>query len=292
MSVHAAGASGRTPSRWVLSHDHGFHAVARAREMWRYRRLLWFFATHAFRALYRRTHLGWMWVPVRSLAPLAVGTVVYGGLMEIPSSGVPYFLMLLVATLAWNCFDGPWTWGSRGVDMNRRLVTKLYFPRMILPLASMTPGLAEPGMMLGVLALTVPYYRIADGVWYVKFTPQLLLAPLILAAILLLAFGLALWTSLWQARARDVRFGIGYLLGFWMYLTPVIYPITQVPERYRQLMWLNPMAPLVEAFKSVVFGWAAPPTWAVALSLTTILLVVSTGFWHFHALEAETTDKI
>ena len=284
--------TGAAPARWVLSHDHGFHAVARAQEVWRYRRLLWFFATQAFQALYRRTHLGWLWVPIRSLAPLAVGSLVYGGLMDVPSLGVPYFLMLLVATAAWSCFDGPWTWGSRGVEMNRRLVTKLYFPRMILPLATMAPGLAEPGMLLIALAVAVPYYAVTDGMWYVAFGPRLLLLPLIMVAILLLAFGLSLWTSLWQARARDVRFGIGYLLGFWMYLTPVIYPITQVPERFRWLMWLNPMAPLVEAFKSVVFGWPEPPRWALGLSLGVIVTVLASGFWHFHAKEAETAEKI
>jgi len=283
---------GRAPVAWELSHDHGFHAVARAQELWRYRRLLWFFATQAFQALYRRTHLGWLWVPIRSLVPLAVGSAVYGGLMDVPSLGVPYFLMLLVGTTIWSCFDGPWTWGSRGVEMNRRLVTKLYFPRMILPLATMAPGLAEPGMMLLLLAVAIPYYALTDGMWYIAVGPRLLLAPLVMLATLMLAFGLSLWTSLWQARARDVRFGIGYLLGFWMYLTPVIYPITQVPERFRFLMWLNPMAPYVEAFKSAVFGWPAPPRWAMTLSLVVTLIVVASGFWHFHAREAETAEKI
>jgi lipopolysaccharide transport system permease protein len=212
--------------------------------------------------------------------------------MDVPSLGVPYFLSLLVATIPWNCFDGPWTWGSRGVEMNRRLVTKLYFPRMILPLATMAPGLAEPAMMIAMLAVVLPYYRIVDGTWYVVFGPRLLLAPLIMMACLAFAFGLALWTSLWQARARDVRFGIGYLLGFWMYLTPVIYPISQVPERFRWIMWLNPMSPLVEGFKSVVFGWPAPPGWARGLAVAVILLVIGSGFWHFHSREAETTDKI
>jgi lipopolysaccharide transport system permease protein len=279
-------------ARWVLSHDHGVHAMARAREIWHYRRLLWFFAAHAFQALYRRTHLGWLWVPIRPLAPLAVGSLVYSSVMDIPSAGVPYFLMLLVGAIAWGSFDGPWTWGSRGVEMHRRLVTKLYFPRMILPLATMAPGLAEPGMMVAALAVALPYYALADGSWYIVFGPRLLAAPLIMAACVLFAFGLSLWTSLWQARARDVRFGIGYLLGFWMYLTPVIYPMTQVPARYRWLMWLNPMAPLVEAFKSAVFGWPGPPAWALALSVGLIVVVVAGGFWYFHAHEAETAEKI
>ena len=280
------------PVKWVLAHDHGLHAVARARELWRYRRLVWFFSTQAFEALYRRTHLGWLWVPIRPLAPLAVGVFVYGGLMGVPSTGVPYFLFLLVGTLAWNCFDGPWTWGSRGLEMNRQLVTKLYFPRMILPLATMSPGLAEPAVLLTVLAIALPYYRIADGVWYLVAGPQLLLAPLVLAAILLLAFSLALWTSIWQARARDMRYVLGYVLSFWMYLTPVIYPASIVPPDYRWLLWLNPVAPLVEAFKAAIFGWPWPPMWALALAGVEILAAFASGFWHFHENEAETADRL
>ena len=280
------------PAKWVLTKDHGFHPFARVAEAWRYRRLVGFFASQAFHALYKRTQLGVLWVPLRPLAPLLIGTLVYGGLLGIPSTGVPYFLFLTVASIAWNCFDGPWGWGSRGFELNRELIAKLYFPRLILPLSTMVPGLVEPVVNLGVAIVAVIYYRIHDGMWYVAFGPRLLLAPLILAAILFFAFSLALVTSLYQVRARDVRFIIGYFLGFWMYLTPVIYPVTLVPAKWRWLMWLNPMAPLVEEFKSVVFGWAAPPPWAVPVALFEIALVFAGAFWHFHAMEAHTADKV
>jgi lipopolysaccharide transport system permease protein len=290
--VTAPAGAAHKPAKWVLAHDHGFHAVARAREIWRYRRLIWFFSTQAFQALYKRTQLGWLWVPIRPLAPLALGAVVYSTVIGVPATGVPYFLLLLVGTIAWNCFDGPWMWGSRGLELNRHLVTKLYFPRMILPLSTMSPGLAEPVVLLGVLAVALPYYRVTDGVWYVEGGSRLLAAPAVLAAILLLAFGLSLWTSLWQARARDVRYMIGYALGFWMYLTPVIYPITLVPEEYRWLMWLNPMAPLVEAFKTAMFGGEWPPSWALTLAGAGIVAVFVSGFWYFHGKEAEAADHI
>lgn len=290
--AHAASAGTRKPDKWVLAHDHGFHAVARAQEFWRYRRLIWFFAIQAFQMLYRRTQLGWLWVPVRPLAPLLTAAFIYGDVFAVPDTGVPYFLFLMAGMLPWNCFDGPWLWGSRGLEVNRDLVTKLYFPRMVLPLAMMAPGLAEPMVSLGLVLLAIPYYRMTTGIWYIHFGPQLLVLPLVLLASLFFAFSLALVTSLWQVRARDVRFIAGYLLGFWMLLTPVIYPITHIPIRYRWIAWLNPMAPLSESFKAALFGWEWPPVWALATCAGEILLVFGLAFWFFHVQEAETADKI
>lgn len=280
------------PVKWVLAHDHGFHAITRAREFWHYRRLIWFFAKQAFQVLWVKTHLGWLWVPIRQLTPILFGAVVYGSVMNIPSMGVPYLLLLVVSSLSWDCFDGPWLWGSRGIDLNRHLVTKLYFPRMILPLASMSPGLAGPLCTICFLTALLPYYRITTGVWYVQLTPGLLLAPFILVASLFLAFSLSLWTSLWLAQARDARYALNYFMGFWMYLTPVIYPISLVPAEYRWLMWLNPMAPIVEAFKASMFGWDWPPAWAAAAALGESVVLFALGFRYFHTREAAATDKL
>jgi len=280
------------PAKWVITRDHGFHPFARVTEAWRYRRLVGFFASQAFGALYKRTQLGILWVPLRPLMPLLMGSLIYGGLMDVPSTGVPYFLFLTVASIAWNCFDGPWGWGSRGFELQRDLITKLYFPRIILPLSTMTPGLVEPVVNIGVALVALAYYRVHTGIWYIHWGPRLLIAPMILIVIVFFAFSLALVTALYQVRARDVRFIIGYVLGFWMYLTPVIYPVTQIPMRWRWLVWFNPMAALVEEFKSAIFGWPGPPQWALLLSFLEIGAAFVAAFWHFHAVEAQTADTI
>jgi lipopolysaccharide transport system permease protein len=288
----SAEAVARKPEKWVLSKDHGFHPLGRLEEAWRYRRLVGFFASQAFHMLYKRTQLGILWVPMRPLAPLLIGTLVFGGLMNVPSTGVPYFLLLTAGSIAWNCFDGPWGWGSRGFELNRDLITKLYFPRMILPLSTMVPGLVEPVVNIAVAIVAFGYYRYHDGVWYIHWGPRLLLVPFLLFTILFFAFSLALVTALYQVRARDVRFIIGYFLGFWMYLTPIIYPVTMVPLKWRWLIWFNPMAPLVEEFKGALFGWPRPPAWALPLALVEILIVFALAFWHFHVMEARTADKV
>ncbi len=287
-----AGAAAHKPAKWVLTKDHGFHPFARLEEAWRYRRLVAFFASQAFSVLYRRTRLGWIWVPLRPLIPLLMGSLIYGGLMNVPSTGVPYFLLLTVGSIPWNCFDGPWGWGSRGFEMNRDLIAKLYFPRIILPLSTMVPGFVEPTVNIAVALVAFAYYRVYDGVWYIDWSPRLLFAAPLLFVILFFAFSLSLVTALYQVRARDVRFFIGYALGFWMYLTPVIYPVTQIPIKWRWLVWFNPMAALVEEFKAAVFGWARPPSWALPLSLAEIAIVFALAFWHFHLMESQTADKV
>ena len=288
----AVAAAAPRKEKWVLAHDHGFHAVARTREMWRYRRLIWFFARQAFEMLYARTQLGWIWVIIRPLAPIFVGAFVYGELLSVPSLGLPYFLFLLSGSVLWNCFDGPWAWGTRGLELHRHLVTKLYFPRMILPLATMSPGFAEPLVSIGVLIAALAYYRAMDGVWYFALTPRLLLAPVVVAIVVLFAFSLSLWTSIWNARARDVRYVLGYVNGFWLYMTPVIYPATQVPEPYRWVLWLNPMATYVETFKWTLFDNPLPPPWAFAVAIGAVVAAFVAGFLHFGAMESATADAI
>ena len=153
--------------------------------------------------------------------------------MKVPSGGVPYFIFFLTGQVPWNFFDGPLIRGSRGLEANRQLLTKLYVPRIILPLAQMTAGMVEPVIIALVLARRASSTTACnDGVWYVQASPRLFACARVGAARLAFAFSLSLWTSVWQARARDARFVLRYVLGFWLFLTPVIYPLSVVPAGY------------------------------------------------------------
>lgn len=277
---------------WVLAPDHGMHMVARLREMWQYRRLLSFFMVRAVEMLYRKTQLGWLWVPLRPLAPLLILTVVFGSVIKIQTGGTPYFLFLLVGSLVWNCFDGPWSWGTRGLELNRNLLAKHYFPRMLLPLAYMTPGFAEPTVYLGVLAITLVYYWQTTGVWHLAMHPGLLLAPLLLALMVVFAYGLSLWSAIWQVRARDTRFFVGYLTTFLMLVTPVVYPASMVPEGRRWLLWMNPLTAILESFRWAVLGIGELPLAPLAWSSAAAFVALLSGMWHFHALESVTADRL
>jgi lipopolysaccharide transport system permease protein len=264
---------------------------ARTREVWRYRRILWFFSVKAVQSLYAKTHLGVSWLFIRTLVPLAVGSFVFGSVMAVPSGGVPYFVFFLTGQVPWNCFDGPLIRASRGLDVNRQLLARLYVPRIILPLGQMAAGVIEPVIITLVLVGTLGYYRLDDGVWHMRSDAQLLAAMASVVVVLVFAFSLSLWTSVWQVRARDVRFVLRYVVSFWLYFTPVIYPLSVVPEDIRWLVYLNPLTAPVETFK-----WAVLPAmehswrWFAYSGVVTVATFI-TGVWYFSRTEGAALDK-
>jgi len=280
------------PDAWVIGSDSREGLGGRLREVWRYRRVLGFFAIKAVKSLYAKTRLGVPWLFIRTLLPLAVGSFVFGGVMEVPSGAVPYFIFFTTGQLAWSFFDGPLIRGSRGIDVNRELLRKLYIPRIILPMGQMAAGLIEPVLVTGVLIGVDVYYRLTDGVWYVNVGWELPRALLAAALTLAFAFSLSLWTSIWQARARDVRFALRYVVGFWLYFTPVIYPLSMVPAEWRGLAYLNPLTAPVELFKSGVLPETEPAWGWVGYSAAVSFLVFCGGVWHFSRPENQTMDKL
>ena len=277
---------------WVIGADTREGPAARLRELWRYRRVLAFFSIKAVQSMYAKTRLGMPWLFIRPLVPLVVSSFVFGRVMNVPSGTVPYFIFFATGQLAWSVFDGPLLRGSRGLDVNRELLRKLYIPRMILPMGQMSAGLVEPVIVGGAVAASAVYYRLTDGVWHVNLGWELLRAPLAAAIILLFAFSLSLWTSVWQARARDVRFALRYVIGFWMLFTPVIYPLSMVPEKIRWLAYLNPLTAPVELFKSGVLPDTTHSWPWLSYSLLVTLAVLSGGAWHFTRTESATMDKL
>lgn len=277
---------------WVIAAeaDQGFGP--RTREVWRYRRILWFFWVKAVSSLSAKTYLGAWWILIRTLVPLAVGSFVFGSIMNVPSGGVPYFLFFLVGQVPWNCFDGPLIRGSRGLEVNRELLTKLYVPRIILPLGQMAAGVVEPVILAIVLLGSLGYYRAVDGVWYAQASPRLAACATSVALILMFGFSLSLWTSIWQARARDARFVLRYVVGFWLLFTPVIYPLSMVPAGMRPLAYLNPMTAPIETFRwGLLRGLEHSWPWfgySAAITVATFL----GGVWFFTRSESVTMDKL
>lgn len=277
---------------WIIAPELHLGFAGRLREVWRYRRILLFFAVRAVQTLYRNTRLGLGWLVLRPLAPVVVGTLVFGKLMQSPSEGVPYFLFFLVGSVAWGFFSEPLVRASRGLEVNRQLLTKLYVPRVILPAGQLAAGLVEPLVLLGVFAVAVWYYRVNYGVWYGVDPLRIPVAVLATFLAILFAFAVSLWTSVWQARARDARYVLGYVISFWFFLTPVVYPLSMIPAKLRWLAVLNPMTGLVEAFRWSMLGIGSPNWTAMAMSGAITAAVLASGFWYFSASEAGTVDKL
>jgi lipopolysaccharide transport system permease protein len=265
---------------------------ARAREIWAYRRMFLFFGRRAFEKLYRRTALGKVWIFLRPLVPLCVRVFIFGALLAVGgTTKVPYFLFMSVGTAAWELFNSSLMWATRSLQLNGAILSRLYVPRLILPVASMVPALVNFGIHLGVIVGALAYYRLHDGVWYLDGT-WLFVAPVAAVLILLFALSIGLWTAVLGAGVRDVRFGLGYALEFWVYLTPVVYPASIVPDHIQWALYLNPIAVYIVAFRGAILGSEGPPVlgWVTALAITAVMLAIGLAF--FSRAEAEAVDNL
>jgi lipopolysaccharide transport system permease protein len=276
---------------WVIERRRA-GVVARLREAWQRRTLIRYFG---MRLLYRQSAHSWLgpaWILLRPLGPIVLGTAIFGGLLRAPSHGLPYFLFYLVGTLAWSLFETGVTAATRSLEVNRRIVSRIYFPRLVLPVAGMMPALTEAAIHAALLVLAVIYYRLATGRLYVELSPRLAAGVLALAAIAIFALAVGLCTSLFQARSRDTRYALRYVMRFWFFVTPVIYPMDTVGPRWRWLVSLNPLAPLIEAFRWGVLGVGTPDPGALVLALVMIAGTVVGGLMFFDWAETNAIDRM
>jgi lipopolysaccharide transport system permease protein len=276
---------------WVVEpRQHG--VLDRARELWRYRYLWWYFAADTITSMFRRSKLGWLWLIARVAGPVGLNAAIFGGILGVESGGPPYFLFFLCGMTTWVLFERSLFYVTRSLEQNRKLVTKVYFPRLLLPLSAVAPGLLYLLVLLLVTIGTVIYFHRKEAVWYVTLRPELLasVAAILLSLVFTVAVGL--WTSVLQARYRDIRYGLRYAMPFWMYFTPIIYPITYLPERWRWIVALNPMAPVVEMYKWGTLGQGHVTTAGVITSVSLITLTMITGMWFFNREEAASVDKL
>jgi len=292
--------------KWVIEPVH-VGVVARAKEFWRYRRILWFFAGRRIKERYESTTLGKFWLFARPLMPMFVSTVIFGGMLAIPSDGVPYFLFFLAGSSCWRIFERSIFWASRSFDQNRALLKKVYFPRLIAPVSSVAPAVTEFGVLLGLLLLAIVYYLLHDGKFYMRVSPALLLAPLAVLLTVFLAIAVGLWFSVFVARHKDFQFSIRYFTRFWHYLTPVLYPLSTVPTTYhvnalgglldfninpRMIFQLNPATAPVELYKWAMLGIGEFPAVGLVSSLLVTLIVFSSGVWFFTRAEGASVDRL
>ncbi len=281
----------RTDETWVIEPERE-GAAARAIELWRYRRLLWFLAVSAVKGLYEGMTLGVFWLFARPLFPILVGGFVFGGLLGLPSDGVPFVLFFMTGFIPWSLFDRSVIFGTKCLDSNKSLIKRLYFPRLITPIASIAPAAAYFVIYMVLLVLVTSFYLWKDGVLYVRLGAGLLVALLMSVFAVVCALSVVLFTSVFQARHKETRFGLRYFMQFWMYLTPVFYPISVVPPEHRWLIFINPMASLVAAFRWGILGVGELPLIPLATSFVIAVVAMAAGIWFFTANESSTIDRL
>jgi lipopolysaccharide transport system permease protein len=254
-------------------------------ELWEYRELLYFFVWRDIKVRYKQTAIGAAWAVLQPFLTMLVFSLFFGRLAHIPSQGLPYPIFYYSALLPWMYFASALQSSTATIVENQRLVTKVYFPRLALPLSSVLSGLVDFGISFLMFVAMIFYYRIRP-------TWAVLLLPAFLLLAVLTALGVGLWLSALNAIYRDVRYVVPFLVQFWMFASPVAYPSSLIPSNWRWLYGLNPMAGVIEGFRWSLAGSGAPPGRLILASSAMVLAVLFSGVAYFQKMETTIADVV
>jgi lipopolysaccharide transport system permease protein len=278
-------------NKWVIEPAR-VGLLARVDELWRYRRILWFLSVRRVTERYQKTTLGAFWLFARPLGPIIISSIIFGGFLGVPSDGVPYFLFFLTGMSCWRIFERSMLWVTRSLETNRSLLKKVYFPRLVAPISSVAPAFTEFLILLGLLIGAVVFYWIKDGTFYLQFGLPLFVAAAGIALTVFFSVACGLWTSVWQTRHKDVRYSIRYFTQFWLFATPVLYPMSVVPEQYQWLLYVNPMASFVQMYKWGMLGIGELPLGPLVSGIVVATVVFAAGVAYFNNSEAASIDSL
>jgi lipopolysaccharide transport system permease protein len=255
------------------------------KDLWQYRELLFFLTWRDIKVRYKQTALGAAWAVIQPLFTMLVFTLFFGRLAKVPSDGIPYPLFSYTALLPWQLFAYALTESSNSVVANERLITKVYFPRLFVPMASIIAGLVD-----FVIAFTLV---IGMMVWYgVRPTWAVLTLPFFVIFTMVTALGVGLWLSALNVQYRDVRYTLTFIVQFWLIASPVAYSSTLVPARWRPFYGLNPMAGVIEGFRWALLGKAQAPGTMLWVSVVVVAVVLVGGLYYYRRMEKTFADVV
>lgn len=255
-------------------------------DLWEYRELIYFLTWRDIKVRYKQSVLGILWAILKPFMAMVVFTIFFGNFAKIPSDGIPYPIFSYTATLPWELFAAALGVASRSMVSNSNMISKIYFPRLIVPLASVMSSVVD--FLIGFIIL------IGMMIFY-KVTPTIatLWLPLLILLALVTALGVGFWTSALMVRYRDVGYIMPFLANLWMYLTPVVYPSSMIPEKWRLLYALNPMTGVVEGFRYALLGTnQSISVWMILISSVIAVLILISGMFYFRRMEKEFADMI
>jgi lipopolysaccharide transport system permease protein len=254
------------------------------RELWEYRELLYFLTWRDITVRYKQTALGAAWAIIQPLFTMVVFSLFFGRLAGVPSDGVPYPIFSYCALVPWNFFAGSLDRAGNSLVSSSNLLTKVYFPRLVIPLSAVLAGLLDFAIAFVVLIGMMQAYRIVP-------TAAIVNLPFFLLLALLTALGVGLWLSALNVQYRDVRYAIPFLVQFWLFASPVAYPASLVPAQWQALYGLNPMAGVIEGFRWALLG-TPPPGPLLGVSVIVVLLLFVGGLFYFRRMEKTFADVV
>lgn len=255
------------------------------RDLWEYRELLFFLAWRDIKVRYKQTALGAAWAIIQPVFMMLVFSIFFGRLAKVPSDGIPYPVFAYCALLPWQLFAYSLSESSNSLVGNQNLITKVYFPRLVIPIASVLSGLVDFAVSFCVLLLLMLLFGLTP-------TWAIVTLPFFVILAIATALGVGLWLSALNVQYRDVRYTIGFITQFWLFATPVAYPSSLIPEKWRWLYGLNPMAGVVEGFRWALLGKSAGPGWLLLVSIGVVILLLVSGMYYFRRMEQTFADVV
>ena len=246
---------------------------------------MYFFVWRDIKVRYKQTAVGALWAVLQPILTMLVFSLFFGRLAHIPSNGLPYPIFYYCALLPWMYFSVALQNATNTIVDNQRLITKVYFPRLILPLSSVFSGMVDFGVSFLMFIVMMIYYGIRP-------TPAAFLVPVFLMLAVLTALGVGLWLAALNALYRDVRYVLPFLIQFWMFASPVAYPSSLVPEKWQWLYGLNPMAGVIEGFRWSLTGHGQAPGGLLFASLGVVIVILLSGVAYFQKMETTIADVV
>jgi homopolymeric O-antigen transport system permease protein len=254
------------------------------RELWAYRDLLYVLTVRDIKVRYKQTMLGFAWAIIQPVMLMVVFSIFFGRLGNIPSDGFPYPIFVYAALLPWTFFANSITNSANSLVGSANLVSKVYFPRLIIPLSSIGSGLVDFAIAAAILLLLMVYYE-------VSWTFNLLLAPILMAGAVLTALGVGTCLAALNVAYRDFRYVVPFMVQFWMFVTPVVYPASLVPREWQWALYANPMAGVIEGFRSAFLGRPFDVS-GMLVSLAIAAMLFAAGISYFEKVERRFADII
>jgi len=254
-------------------------------ELWAYRELLYFLIWRDIKVRYKQTALGAAWAIIQPFSTMVVFSLFFGKLAKMPSDGIPYPIFSFAALVPWTFFASGLTQSSNSLVGSSNLITKVYFPRLVIPMATILSGVVDFVLALVVLIGMMFYYRMVP-------TMNILWLPLFLLLALITSLGVGLWLSSLNVKYRDVRYVVPFITQFWLFATPIAYPSTLLSEPWRTLYGLNPMVGVVDGFRWALLGTKSFPGPIVLVSAAVALLILISGAFYFRRMEKTFADIV
>jgi lipopolysaccharide transport system permease protein len=280
----ASPAAPRDDVPWIhITPSRGWVAI-RLAELWHYRELLYFLAWRDVKTRYKQTALGVAWAIIQPFCTMVVFSLFFGRLANIPSDSIPYPIFAYAALVPWNFFANGLTQASTSLVLGSTIITKVYFPRLAMPIAAVLSGIVDFVLAFVVLLGMMLYYGLVPS-------PKVVLLPLLLVLALITSLGASLWLSALYVQYRDIRQVVPFLVQLWLFSTPVAYPSSLLSEPWRTVYGLNPMVGVVEGFRWVLLGTPAPGP-MVLVSCLVALAVLIGGAFYFRRMEKTFADVV